>query len=221
LKANTKLFWLKNGPNGQALNTALVDVGLLPKSLIKALGIIGGERFKFNLEALQIKALRGFLSKYMDVSEGKGSIRRLSSFPDKEGKMRVIGILDYYSQIALKPLHNYLLHALGKIRQDCTLNQTKFRELVLNKGSIYYSVDLSAATDRFPIDIIRSVLNAQLPTSYVDAWKEVMVGFPFDYLGSKVIYSTGNPMGAYSSFNSFALAHHYIVYYCCKAVGKS
>ena len=27
-------------------------------------------------------------------------------------------------------------------------------------------------------------------------------------------------MGAYSSFNSFALAHHYIIYYCCKVLNK-
>jgi len=35
----------------------------------------------------------------------KSSVRRLATFPDKEGKMRAVGVLDYYSQIALKPLH--------------------------------------------------------------------------------------------------------------------
>lgn len=27
-------------------------------------------------------------------------------------------------------------------------------------------------------------------------------------------------MGAYSSWASFALAHHYVVYYCCRELGK-
>lgn len=27
-------------------------------------------------------------------------------------------------------------------------------------------------------------------------------------------------MGAYSTFNSFALTHHYLIYYCCKVLGK-
>lgn len=222
LKANTKLFRLSNGPNGHALNTALIDLGNLPKELVKSLGVLGGDRFKFNIEAMQIPALRdGFLSRYMTVkSEKRNSIRRIASFPDKEGKMRVIGILDYYSQIALKPLHLYLKRVLERIPQDCTLDQSKFTSLILGKG-IYYSVDLSAATDRFPIQVIMGVLGAQLPTSYVDAWKDVMVGYPFDYSARKLIYNTGNPMGAYSSFNSFALAHHYIIYYVCKSLGKS
>jgi len=33
-----------------------------------------------------------------------------------------------------------------------------------------------------------------------------------------ITYQVGNPMGAYSSFNSFALAHHYLIYYCCREV---
>jgi hypothetical protein len=32
-------------------------------------------------------------------------LRKISSFPDKEGKTRTIAIFDYFSQTALKPLH--------------------------------------------------------------------------------------------------------------------
>lgn len=48
-----------------------------------------------------------------------------------------------------------------------------------------------------------------------------MVGYPFHCEGSDdlVTYRVGNPMGAYSSWASFALAHHYLVFYCCKEVG--
>lgn len=46
-----------------------------------------------------------------------------------------------------------------------------------------------------------------------------MVGYPFDFNNSSVAYGVGNPMGAYSSWNSFALAHHYVVYYCCRELG--
>lgn len=118
-------------------------------------------------------------------------------------------------QITLKPLHLYLGRILKKIKQDCTFDQSNFKNS-LKGSSIYYSVDLSNATDRFPISFIELLLKAQLPTPYVDAWKDVMVGYPFDYKDEKLSYSTGNPMGAYSSFNSFALAHHYIIFYICK-----
>jgi hypothetical protein len=46
-----------------------------------------------------------------------------------------------------------------------------------------------------------------------------MVGFPFDCKGDILKYGTGQPMGAYSSWNSFAVAHHYVVYYCARELG--
>jgi hypothetical protein len=48
-----------------------------------------------------------------------------------------------------------------------------------------------------------------------------MVGIPFVYQSRTLKYGVGNPMGAYSSFASFALAHHYILYYCCQELGIS
>lgn len=45
-----------------------------------------------------------------------------------------------------------------------------------------------------------------------------MVGYPFKIKKSNslVSYGTGNPMGFYSSWASFAVAHHYVMFYCCK-----
>jgi len=43
-----------------------------------------------------------------------------------------------------------------------------------------------------------------------------MVGFPFEYRGDSIYYTRGNPMGAYSSWNSFSIAHHYVLYWCAK-----
>lgn len=48
-----------------------------------------------------------------------------------------------------------------------------------------------------------------------------MIGYPFHFHNKMISYSVGNPMGAYSSFASFALAHHYVVYFCCKELGLS
>jgi predicted DsbA family dithiol-disulfide isomerase len=55
--------------------------------------------------------------------------RKLSYFQDKEGKTRTIGVLDYFSQSVLRPLHIYLEKVLMKIPQDCMLDQNKFKEL--------------------------------------------------------------------------------------------
>jgi hypothetical protein len=52
-----------------------------------------------------------------------------------------------------------------------------------------------------------------------------MVGYPFLYKGADgskrfINYSVGNPMGFYSSWASFALAHHYIFYYIARTLKK-
>jgi hypothetical protein len=97
-----------------------------------------------------------------------GRYRKISYFPDREGKTRVIAIGDYFSQTVLSGLHRYLFRALKKIPQDCTFNQGGFQEL-LKGAEFYYSVDLTAATDRFPIKVIASFLRGHLPSSYVSA----------------------------------------------------
>lgn len=218
LRANLNHYRTKKGPNGHSLSTSVIDANNLPLELIEDLKVVGGPLLSMTIKSLRNQSfLYYFLSRYMKVIGGS-SFRRLSYFPDKEGKTRVIGILDWWSQAALKPLHTYLANTLKKIRQDCTLDQSKFKE-TLKGAEIYYSVDLSAATDRFPIALISNLLKAQLPHNYVEAWSRVMVGHPFDYRDRKVSYNVGNPMGAYSSFNSFALTHHYLIFYCCKVLG--
>jgi hypothetical protein len=107
------------------------------------------------------------LSKRLNLGKPSSKIRRISYFKDKEAKMRVIGILDWYSQLTLKPLHSFLADRLKSIRQDCTFDQSNFKNS-LEGSKVYYSVDLSNATDRFPIELIEKLLKAQFPERYVD-----------------------------------------------------
>jgi hypothetical protein len=111
---------------------------------------------------------------------------------------------------------------LKKIPQDCTFEQSGFIGKVKD-WDYFCSVDLSSATDRFPIALIADVLRGHLPSSYVDDWLTIMVDrdFRFSKEGADrdVRYSVGNPMGAYSSWASFAVAHHYIFFYLCTDLG--
>lgn len=59
-----------------------------------------------------------------------GLIRKIVAIPDMEGKSRVIAILDYWSQTALRPLHKFLFGILRRIPQDCTFNQGAFKDSV-------------------------------------------------------------------------------------------
>jgi hypothetical protein len=169
----------------------------LPKQLRVSIGELGGNKMKTYLSNLEEGST--FLSKFFISFTDKGDIfRKLTSFSDKEGKTRVIAILDYFSQSVLKPLHLYLFNFLKKIDQDCTFDQNSFKDKI-SDWDIFYSVDLKSATDRFPIRLICEVLKGRLPVSYVQAWEDIMVGYPFISDGQEFSYSVGNPMGAYSS----------------------
>jgi len=223
LEAKLEKFRSKSGPNGHALSSCFADAKLHTPESFAALGAVGGENLQRVAQSVAHDMVSSFFVKFASklktlVVTGT-TLRRLATFNDKEDKVRYIGIVDWWSQLALEPLHHYLANVLKKINQDCTFDQSNFKKS-LRSAKIYYSVDLSAATDRFPITGIEKLLRAQLPQSYVTAWKYLMVGIPFDYMGRLIYYSTGNPMGAYSSFNSFALTHHYLIYYCCRVLGK-
>nr|UJQ92520.1 MAG: putative RNA-dependent RNA polymerase [Mitoviridae sp.] len=211
----------KAGPNGHALWTSMVDLKLLVghADLLAALKVVGGPKFQKILDLL-IPVIH-LLPKSIFPVEGR-LLRRLSYFPDKEVKVRVVAILDYWSQTVLRAFHDYLFKVLRKIPQDCTFNQGAF--LDKTKGwKVFHSLDLTSATDRFPIIVICKVLEGLLPSHFVQSWAKIMVGLPFSFKhrnkSEMIYYGVGNPMGAYSSWNSFAIAHHYILYWCCKDLG--
>jgi hypothetical protein len=113
-------------------------------------------------------AQKSVLELFFPIRKGKKSFRRITYFPDKEDKVRVVAIGDYFSQTVLKPLHQYLFRVLKKIPQDMTFDQGRFVEIVKD-WDIYYSVDLSSATDRFPIQFIKQIFDFHFPSAYVDA----------------------------------------------------
>jgi hypothetical protein len=94
-------------------------------------------------------------------------------------------------------------------------------------GSKVNSFDLSAATDRLPIDLqvdILSILGIDGP-----AWKDLLDRPWFmvqreDGIIVKeesIFYSVGQPMGAYSSWGMLALTHHIIVQVAARRVGHT
>lgn len=137
------------------------DLLALPESLILSIKGLGGEVISERIDTLlSNKTL-------LVIPNERRRFRKLSSFPDKEYKVRTVAILDYWSQTVLKPLHIFLARVLRKIEQDMTFNQGAFKDK-LKDCKIYYSVDLTSATDRFPIDLIAHVLKGIFPESYIN-----------------------------------------------------
>lgn len=207
----------KAGPNGHALWGALADLYALPDDLFETIGRFGGEELAKKMQILRNIPYPNFLTNYFRGPKPE-RIRRISAIPSQEGKTREVAIMDYWSQVALKPLHRYLFAILKRIPQDCTFDQGSFVDKLSFDGEEeFHSLDLSSATDRFPIEVICRVLEARFTSEYVADWRTIMVGYPFwTREHGEIRYAVGNPMGAYSSWNSFAIAHHYVIYYCCR-----
>jgi hypothetical protein len=86
---------------------------------------------------------------------------RLALIADYAGKTRVVAIGDFYSQAALKPLHDHLFRILRKLEGDCTFDQDAGVRKVIqwhSEGRKTWSFDLKSATDRFPVSVIRLVM---------------------------------------------------------------
>lgn len=223
-------FTSKSGPNGHALWTSMLDYQLIRDipSLFESIKTLGGSKLSEVMDKLSFPGFAEEFNKFVAMKPSNSNnlkFRRLVNFSDKEDKVRIIAILDYFSQTALKSLNDSLFKILRTIPQDCTHEQGKpfsgkYNLGICDKGHHFTSIDLTSATDRFPISVIKKVLSKLVPHNVADAWENIMVGHPFlvpNRKGSSFVrYGRGNPMGAYSSWASFALAHHFIMYIACR-----
>jgi len=205
----------KAGPNGPGLQGALADLrGLKDSNLLDSL------RTFYPPEAPIWRLLSAISTPLYSLSEAYFKVsykrlRKLSVKDDKETKSRVFAILDYWSQSALRTLHKSLYKQLSRLPGDCTFNQTRLTSVFakdLSRPSKFYSFDLSAATDRFPLEIQERLLSLLTNREVAESWKQIMISESFWHQGKPYKYNCGQPMGAYSSWAMFALCHHMVVY---------
>jgi hypothetical protein len=160
----------KSGPSGHALWTSFFDAHNLTDSQKESIKVVGGDRLLELIESYKTLTSK-IPSFFLDRCSRKGDMvtRKLTGIKDKEGKTRVVAIMDYFTQAALLPLHNYLSKQLERIDQDCTHNQTKqIGKIRPDIGSSYHSIDLTAATDRFPILVQHRILEVWFGKSFAD-----------------------------------------------------
>lgn len=218
-------FTTRFGPNGRRLLSALSDLKALerdPKlmgSLTRILELTNSEEFADYLDELRNE---------VNIEELPATVThsRLSVKQELGGKDRIFAMVDYFSQCALRPLHLKIAEILRTINQDGTWDQDKAAEKVKHWTSRFtdlYSIDLTAATDRFPARLQRAVLETLTGSKdYADAWLDLMTNRDFKFRSKTGIrYSVGQPMGAYSSWPMFALTHHLLVMTSAKQVGIS
>jgi len=165
-----------------------------------------------------------------------GDLGRLAGLDEPAGKVRVVAMVDIFTQWALHPLHEALFSLLRKIPTDGTFDQLKpiHRLLRRRPQGPFYSYDLSAATDRLPLQIQKALLAPILTSWGAEVWGTLLVGRPYYILHKDAIadlpdigrgdlrsveYATGQPMGAYSSWAMLAFTHHAIVQWAALRAG--
>lgn len=86
---------------------------------------------------------------------------KLAYKEEAAGKVRVFAIVDSWTQSLLSGLNTFLFDILKDIPQDGTFDQGRPLELLQGRAdwSEVYSFDLSAATDRLPIDLQVQILS--------------------------------------------------------------
>lgn len=152
---------------------------------------------------------------------------KLSLKYEAAGKVRVFAITDYWTQWALKPLHEFMFRVLEKHPSDATFDQIGAVKAFANKGHTYIaSFDLKSATDLIPRSLYERVFTKVFTSELTSAWLGLLVNrsYYFSDKGSKpqfIKYSRGQPMGALSSWASLAIVHHFLVFLAASRVGKT
>jgi len=151
---------------------------------------------------------------------------KLSVIQEWGGKARIVAQLDYWTQMALTPLHNTINSFLKLLRSDGTFKQDVIAQTVKDwtriSGIEINSLDLKAATDRLPINFQETILKLLFGSeSIASNWAAILVDrlYAMDN-GDDILYGTGQPMGARSSFPMLALTHHVIVNIAAQRAGK-
>jgi hypothetical protein len=94
---------------------------------------------------------------------GQLHLGKLSTKYEAGGKVRIFAIPTYFVQALLRPFHFSLFSLLKQLPTDCTFNQSGgWMDAVKAKGCEYWSSDLSAATDRLPLELQEIVLSELL-----------------------------------------------------------
>jgi len=222
--SNTQMYLSNKGsPSGPALyamyhNLLLWSYGLLDKAL---------KLIKLDLDSDEKILIRNYNYAWNNYTNSNlkskiGVIGKLAVIRDPECKMRIIAMVDYFSQLLLRPIHNELLLNLKKLDCDRTFTQNPYHPWK-DDGNYFYSLDLSSATDRFPIFLQYNLIKLLFDSEVLaDSWKFILINRSYMTPKGRLLnYSVGQPMGAYSSWAAFSLTHHLVVAWAAHLCGLS
>lgn len=187
-----------------SLAASLCTKGKVPSSLIEKFGDFQMRKLA---EEYQLES--------DDLTFGKITI-----IQEGGAKGRVVCSPNAWVQFYCHPYHRYLMEVLRSIETgnadpdltfgvSCALDQVRGVYTALNRlnsGSFCHAVDLSSATDRFPLWLQQLTCEELGIPEFASALEELK-GPYWGLDGTEWHYGAGQPMGLYGSFPLFHLTH--------------
>lgn len=179
LESTDYKYFTSKGPLGQSTNTAHLSIQELSlptlDSLSRLIGDYSQEIVGFtnltiskNLRFFQDTGLEPFSGSHLTKGEF-GVSRKIAVIRDPELKMRPVAIFDWHSQTVLDKLSRQVYSMLKTIPMDRTFTQNPYftHRDTTPVGQSYHSLDLSSATDRFPLDLQLQIIDLLDPTGEI------------------------------------------------------
>jgi len=154
--------------------------------------------------------------------ENDRAIGKIAILQEGGGKARVVAMPNAWLQLGFFPFHKSLSNLTEDLfPESCVRDQVKgvrYCLAQLRAGGECYSIDLTAASDRIPLDISLSLIEHLGYRQYIEGFREVVKKnwtFPYDPENRfDIQYSVGQPMGLYGSFPLLHFTNLMIGKYC-------
>jgi len=212
IKSSPILWSSKNGPNGQSLHTIEQDLNALQAdkkvfdSVSKAWKYFG---LNFDRMVSEVKP-----------KKTKSYHSKLAAIQAPACKTRIVALGDYFTQVPLAFVHQKCMNVLRSLKSDGTKShrQCATRLGIGSENRRFVSIDISSATDRFPLFLQVPIIEIMFP-GLGEIWGALVSSRQFFTPKGFVQYAVGQPMGFLSSWPAFALSNHILARMACYNAG--
>lgn len=130
---------------------------------------------------------------------------------------KLFAVGNYINQRLLAPFHDWLATCLRRIPMDGTYDQLSPLDRLKGSTGVICSVDLKAATDRWPLLLLFELTQVLFGRSFASSAVNSALAtniFQVAFVKKRTLVSfiAGQPLGYRSSWPLFALSHHLVVW---------
>lgn len=148
--------------------------------------------------------------------ERTGFVGKIGHIQEPGMKLRAVANPFRVYQLSLSRLGDQLYELIQTLPWDCTHDQekgTKWAEEKLSAGFMMFAVDLSDATNQFPIELqIKALQNIRgIVEEDIHLFNDLSKANWLSPSHGMVNWTKGQPLGLYPSFAAFALTHGILV----------